>query len=221
MSTLLLRFAAPLQAWGTESKYDIRKTDREPSKSGIVGFLAAALGRKRDESVEDLNALRVGVRADQEGEIIQDFHMVHKDEKTSYLTRRYYLSDAVFVVGVESEDDAVLQKLVDAVKNPVFPLFLGRCSCPPCGSIVLGIREFDLETALDKEPWQIPEWRRKRETSVPCLRKVIESDSGGVVRKDRAISFSPYHREYGYRGVKESLCCPQLTETTHDPMAEL
>lgn len=54
MSTLLLRFAAPLQAWGTESKYDIRKTDREPSKSGIVGFLAAALGRKRDESVEDL-----------------------------------------------------------------------------------------------------------------------------------------------------------------------
>lgn len=126
MSTLLLRFAAPLQAWGTESKYDIRKTDREPSKSGIVGFLAAALGRKRDESVEDLNALRVGVRADQEGEIIQDFHMVHKDEKTSYLTRRYYLSDAVFVVGVESEDDAVLQKLVDAVKNPVFPLFLGR-----------------------------------------------------------------------------------------------
>mgnify|MGYP007055189115 CR=1 FL=1 len=87
--------------------------------------------------------------------------------------------------------------------------------------IVLGIREFDLETALDKEPWQIPEWRRKRETSVPCLRKVIESDSGGVVRKDRAISFSPYHREYGYRGVKESLCCPQLTETTHDPMAEL
>ena len=56
---------------------------------------------------------------------------------------------------------------------------------------------------------------------MPCLRKVIESDSGGVVRKDRAISFSPYHREYGYRGVKESLCCPQLTETTHDPMAEL
>ena len=96
MSTLLLRFAAPLQAWGTESKYDIRKTDREPSKSGVVGFLAAALGRRRDESVEDLNELRLGVRVDQEGEIIQDFHMVHKDEKTSYLTRRFYLSDAIF-----------------------------------------------------------------------------------------------------------------------------
>ena len=221
MGTLLLRFAAPLQAWGTESKYDIRKTDREPSKSGIVGFLAAALGRRRDESVEDLNALRVGVRADQEGEIIQDFHMVHKDEKTSYLTRRYYLSDAIFVVGVESEDNAMLQQLEEAVKNPVFPLFLGRRSCPPCGQIVLGIREFDLETALDKEPWQTPEWRRKKETSVPCLRKMIEAENGGVVRKDLAISFSPYHREYSYRGVKESLCCPQLKKTTHDPMAEL
>lgn len=46
MSTLLLRFAAPLQAWGTESKYDIRKTDREPSKSGVVGFLAGSTGTK-------------------------------------------------------------------------------------------------------------------------------------------------------------------------------
>ena len=131
MSTLLLRFAAPLQAWGTESKYDIRKTDREPSKSGIVGFLAAALGRRRDESVEDLNALRVGVRVDQEGKIIQDFHMVHKDEKTSYLTRRYYLSDAIFVVGVEAQDEDIdiLKELEYAVKNPVYPLFLGRRSC--------------------------------------------------------------------------------------------
>ena len=49
------------------------------------------------ESVEDLNELRLGVRVDQEGEIIQDFHMVHKDEKTSYLTRRFYLSECYFL----------------------------------------------------------------------------------------------------------------------------
>ena len=46
-------------------------------------------------------------RVDQEGKIIQDFHMVHKDEKTSYLTRRYYLSDAIFVVGVEAQDEDI------------------------------------------------------------------------------------------------------------------
>ncbi len=220
MSTLLLRFAAPLQAWGTESKYDIRKTDREPSKSGIVGFLAAALGRKRDESLEDLNALRVGVRVDQEGKIIQDFHMVHKDEKTSYLTRRYYLSDAIFMVGVESQDENVLRQLEYAVKNPVFPLFLGRRSCPPCGKVVLGIRECELETAFYNEPSQIPDWRSKKENEMP-MRLIIESKTGGAVRKDRPISFSPYHREYGYRGVVESFCCTQIKDTVHDPMKEL
>lgn len=221
MSTLLLRFAAPLQAWGTESKYNIRKTDREPSKSGIIGFLAAALGRRRDESVEDLNSLRVGIRADQEGEIIQDFHMVHKDDKTSYLTRRYYLSDAIFVVGLESKDDIVLKMLEKAVQNPVFPLFLGRRSCPPCSPIVLGIRNLGLEDALRSEPWQVPQWRRKNPEGGNSLRMVIESEKSSIVRRDLAVSFNPYHRAYGYRGVEERTCCPEMKETEHDPMKEM
>ena len=76
MSTLLLRLAAPLQTWGINSKFDIRKTEREPSKSGVVGLLSAALGRRRDEPVDDLNALKFGVRSDKEGELLKDFHMV-------------------------------------------------------------------------------------------------------------------------------------------------
>ena len=51
MAVLLLRLSAPLQAWGTEnSKFEIRKTGREPSKSGIVGLLAAALGETSRKS---------------------------------------------------------------------------------------------------------------------------------------------------------------------------
>ena len=34
MATLLLRLAAPLQAWGADSKFETRKTGREPTKSG-------------------------------------------------------------------------------------------------------------------------------------------------------------------------------------------
>ena len=49
MATLLLRLAAPLQAWGADSKFETRKTGREPTKSGVVGLLAAALGLRRDE----------------------------------------------------------------------------------------------------------------------------------------------------------------------------
>lgn len=48
MSTLLLRLAAPLQSWGIDSKFDIRRTGREPSKSGVIGLICAALGIKRD-----------------------------------------------------------------------------------------------------------------------------------------------------------------------------
>lgn len=44
MSTLLLRLAGPLQAWGTESKFETRRTEREPTRSGVVGLLMAALG---------------------------------------------------------------------------------------------------------------------------------------------------------------------------------
>ena len=41
MAVLLLRLAAPLQAWGSNSKFIIRNTEREPTKSGVVGMLAA------------------------------------------------------------------------------------------------------------------------------------------------------------------------------------
>lgn len=64
MATLLLRLAAPLQSWGSDSKFETRKTDREPTKSGVVGLLAAALGLRRDdtEGLARLNGLRFAVR---------------------------------------------------------------------------------------------------------------------------------------------------------------
>lgn len=44
MSTLLLRLAAPLQAWGMESKFDARQTWREPSKALCLAWLRALWG---------------------------------------------------------------------------------------------------------------------------------------------------------------------------------
>ena len=60
MATLLLRLAAPMQSWGIDSKFDTRKTNREPTKSGVIGLLAAALGLRRDadQALERLNRLR-------------------------------------------------------------------------------------------------------------------------------------------------------------------
>ena len=69
MATLLLRLAAPLQAWGADSKFETRKTNREPTKSGVIGLLAAALGLRRDESegLARLTGLRFGVRVEGKG----------------------------------------------------------------------------------------------------------------------------------------------------------
>ena len=107
MATLLLRLAAPLQAWGADSKFETRKTGREPTKSGVIGLLAAALGLRRDEreALLRLTGLRFGVRVEREGQLLVDYHTAKtQDEKTSYVTYRHYLQDAVFLAGIESED---------------------------------------------------------------------------------------------------------------------
>ena len=49
MKTILLKFAGPLQSWGTNSKFETRDTDRFPSKSGVVGIISAAFGYERDD----------------------------------------------------------------------------------------------------------------------------------------------------------------------------
>ena len=139
MATLLLRLAAPLQAWGADSKFETRKTAREPTKSGVIGLLAAALGLRRDETepLTRLAQLRFGVRVEREGQLLVDFHMARNEEKDrSYVTYRHYLEDAVFLVGLESEDTALLQELAEALTHPVFPLYLGRRACA-CGSRAL------------------------------------------------------------------------------------
>ena len=122
MATLLLRLAAPLQSWGADSKFETRKTNREPTKSGVIGLLAAALGLRRDDAagLARLNGLHFAVRADREGSLLVDFHTANREEdrkkgKAPYVTYRHYLQDAVFLVGLESEDTALLQALETAL----------------------------------------------------------------------------------------------------------
>ena len=41
MSVLLLRLSGPMQSWGVQSRFTVRDTGLEPSKSGVVGLIAA------------------------------------------------------------------------------------------------------------------------------------------------------------------------------------
>ena len=113
MAVLLLRLAAPLQAWGSSSKFIVHSTEREPTKSGVIGMIAAALGIQRNDDPQKLvplTTLRFGVRADKEGVLLKDFHMVH-GYKIADVTERYYLSDAVFLVALESDDKSLLESI--------------------------------------------------------------------------------------------------------------
>ena len=235
MSALLLRLAAPLQSWGVDSKFDRRRTERIPTKSGVTGLVAAALGRRRNESIDDLRALKFGVRVDREGSQLRDFQTA-KSIKSAYVTNRYYLADAVFLAGFEG-DEALLEKIDSALCSPVFPLSLGRRSCPPEGRITLGIRACKLADALRREPLQISEWAKTKAAANLRLRISIDADdtdTGAYFKRDDPISFNREHREFGFRRIREltavntddllngsTVVLSEKNATTHDAMAEI
>lgn len=210
MSTLLLRLAGPMQSWGTDSKFDVRRTQREPSKSGVIGLVAAAMGipRQDRQALAALACLRFGVRVDREGTLLRDYHTAHTEKGSAYVTNRYYLADAVFVAGLESEDGALLERIGQALASPAFPLYLGRRSCPPTGRIFLKISRNPLEEAL-------------RENAPPSACRLVldaRAEEPGGLQRDVPLSFDPNRREYGFRRVYS---CPLHSAAEHDPMAEL
>ena len=227
MATLLLRLAAPLQSWGADSKFETRKTNREPTKSGVIGLLAAALGLRRDDAagLARLNGLHFAVRADREGSLLVDFHTANREEdrkkgKAPYVTYRHYLQDAVFLVGLESEDTALLQELETALKHPVYPLYLGRRSCPPTLPLCLGLREQGLVEALQAEPALCPGGPKPTR----IVADAAPQEPGAVPQRDVPLSYDPRHRQYGYRSAREiSLRQPAGAPepTAHDPFCEL
>lgn len=204
MHTLLLRLCGPMQSWGVQSRFTVRDTGLEPSKSGVVGLLCAALGidRADDAALQPLAALRMGVRADREGALKVDYHTA-KDvlkagggSKETEVSRRYYLADACFLVGLESDDLPLLGRIHAALKNPVWPLFLGRKAFVPAEPPYLpdGLREnTDLETALKVYP---PLTAR---LSSNQARLILEDVDGYLVRPDQPLSFS--QRKFAPRRV--------------------
>ncbi len=232
MSTLLIRLAAPLQSWGID-KFERRGTERTPTKSGVIGIIAAAFGRRRNEKIDDLLTLRFGVRVDQDGKLLRDYHTA-KNQKSAYVTTRYYMTDAIFLVGLQGEE-TLLGQIDYALTHPAFPLFLGRRSCPPEGRLSLGIRQGKtLVEALEEEPWLVSDWLKRKEDPEVRLPVFVDADNepeGGFVRRDLPISFDQAHRQYGFRRVSGLYSVPVSDPysqhiitgniTEHDPLQEL
>jgi CRISPR system Cascade subunit CasD len=207
MSTLLLRLGAPLQSWGTSSRFVRRNTDLAPSRSGIIGLLAAAKGIRRVESIADLRHLRIGVRVEQPGTLERDFQTARtRDGSESMpLSYRFYLADAVFAVAVEGEQSMV-DGLREALRRPKFPLFLGRRSCPPAGRLDHGVYDGGVKQVLSTTPWLASPLVRKRHheptTELTMVLDCPPQTSGSEVVRDAPITFDPKYRQYGWRTVK-------------------
>jgi CRISPR system Cascade subunit CasD len=159
-----------MQAWGTHSYEDFRPSNLYPTRSGLLGLLAACLGidRKDQDALSQLSAsVDFSVRDDghvsrtdqQEPRIktaikLPDFHSVLDARKVDgaaskfpVVSHREYLFDAAFTVAVGERQGAVysLDQLADALRRPCYTPVLGRRSCPPTRPI------------LDGEPVEAPD----------------------------------------------------------------
>jgi len=211
MPTLLLRLAGAMQSWGITSRFDQRDTGKEPSKSGVTGLLAAALGIDRENwaDLEPLTRLSMGVRHDRPGIPKRDYQTAqqiisadHSKIHETAVTTRDYLADAVFLVGLEGEDRSLMERIHAALRDPVWPLALGRKSYVPSESIWIenGLQDAPLRDVLARWPW-IGSQRKWEEFPEMLLVSFESEDGSGALKMDQPLS-SFAERRFGARFVR-------------------
>lgn len=235
LKTLLLKLAGPLQSWGVSSDFETRYTDLYPSKSAVIGMIAGSLGYRRHEGgkINQLNSLDFAARIDQVGNLLRDFHIAKSykqggDLLRTYVTNRYYVEDAVFVVAIGSEDHVLIESISLAVQKPYFQTFMGRKSLPLNSDFYLNLVEDNVISALEKYPWQASEWYQKAHKAITSLDIYADSKllpkKRKYIRRDKVVSFNQKSREFDYRyesmekvhGIKRD-----FFEEEHDAFAAL
>jgi len=205
-----------MQSWGTTSRFNQRDTGKEPSKSGIVGVLAAAMGIDREnwDDLEPLTYLSMGVRHDRPGIPRMDYQtagcasgdkIIKADgthSENGVVSQRFYLADAAFLVGVATEDDALLERLYSALRDPVWPLAMGRKSYVPSEPIWMenAVQHIPLREALAQYPW-IATLRRWEAIPEKLLVSLESEDGSGVLKMDQPLS-SFAERRFGARFIR-------------------
>lgn len=167
MKHLALYLRAPLQSWGASSKFGDRGTLDAPTRSGLLGLLAAACGVDKNDEVRDREwlaraaKLSVAVLAFRRGDRMPDYHTVgaryDRDDpwqkrmiptkaedgspkKDATVTHRDYLADSVFGA-VLSGDDTLVDEMATGLADPVWGVWLGRKNCIPTEPILAGVFE--------------------------------------------------------------------------------
>lgn len=154
MQHLLFRLYGPMAAWGEVAVGETRPTATRPSKSAVIGLLAAALGVDRDDDKRHRQldrSLGYAAQVQSVGKLLRDFHTIqvpparrgaaYESRRAelraarleTLLSTRDYRCDAASVVCVwlkEYDGPTRLPDLQRALRRPGFTLYLGRKSCP-------------------------------------------------------------------------------------------
>lgn len=223
-----MRLAGPMQSWGTMSRFTRRDTGKEPSKSGVIGLICAAMGIEReDDSNADLQKLAqaaFGIRVLRQGDMQSDYHTAsniakaEKGTKDTELSTRFYLSDADFIAAFGSADRGLLVRVQAALKKPVWQIFLGRKAFVSSLPVFLSDDFALIESAkglaaelgaadlLDRlgvtprhKPYDDPQ------------RLIVESETGSEIRSDVPLSFA--ERRFTIRRVATSFIYTRGGET--------
>lgn len=152
---LLFRLYSPLAAWGDIAVGEYRPSFAHPSKSAVMGLIAAALGLRRDQEQAQralTESYSFAVKVDAMGNLLRDYHTAqvpparkgvrHPTRRSelafhglnTILSTRDYRTDAFYTVAIWGGREPLpynLNQLMEALKKPVFTLYLGRKSCPP------------------------------------------------------------------------------------------
>ena len=229
MKTLLLKFAGPLQSWGTDSHFEVRHTDLYPSKSAVIGLIAACFGYRRDETqkIVQLNELDFAVRIDQQGEILRDFQTAtkYKGNKVdhTYVTNRYYIQDAIYIVAIGSENEAWIDSIETAIRYPYFQPFLGRRSLPINVDFILNSNHEGVISSLSNLEFQ-GKIKKIEDSSIKldvyADGHLIDGENS-IMKQDRVISFSQKGRKFGFRSVKNMTMNIKIQKEEHDVFSSI
>nr|WP_219632863.1 type I-E CRISPR-associated protein Cas5/CasD [Haloechinothrix aidingensis] len=230
---MLLRLAAPLQSWGERSIYETRDTARLPTRSGLLGMIASAMGRPRGASLDDLAPLTFTVRVDRPGVRVVDYHTAggwlprktkiptaagsgRPEGKGTVQTWREYLSDAVFIVAVDGPD-TLTKPVHAALRYPHWQPYLGRRSCPPSEPFLLGRVPDDAARELEHGVPLAPDKYRQRDgQQVEIIREARNRTSSTQAEiRDVPDVFSTIDRTYRTRWIEtERISLPDKLNTT-------
>lgn len=146
---LTFQLCASLGAMGEFAGHERRGSLTWPGRSALIGLMGAAMGVRRDGDFSGLDSLRMAVAVFAPGTVLRDYHTIEtvpsaaakhpqsrpealaearrKRKGNTTITMRDYRCDPVFGVAVWGDG---LRAVHDALRHPVFPLYLGRKSCP-------------------------------------------------------------------------------------------